>query len=418
MAQAAASHIVENVGRPATLEWIIQLGLSSNLRFAPIDSEPASRWISWQIILDSDCLSEESINVMSTAHNFHHQSEKPTSIPRMSTKFVSGLVSVIIPTFNRKEMVQEALASVVQQTWTDIEIIVIDDGSTDGTFELLRIWQVDNPEIASTILRQENAGVATARNSGLANAKGEFLYMLDSDDLIFPDALETLVTTLSAGNYPYSLGHIHNADQKGRILVADKSGISKQSEQNILSNQWMTHAALYKRSTLAASGLFNNSLVVGEDTEFQWRVFAKMGLGFLTSQYIGLRRHHPFGHLSLNRTDMQSLKHSLQAQLAFRQWIKAEYLEIQKINFRQRVAIFSMVIRFGSTGDWKSKDDAISLFDSATNQTARKLNFPWIIGRPNWRPYYHFLLSIYVGAKGIVEACRFIRSLRYCQYCR
>lgn len=369
-------------------------------------------------ILDLNWGFDEAASIMNEADYFYCQSEKTVSLPKIDAEFVSGLISVIIPTYNRRALVQDALASIVKQTWQNIEIIVVDDGSTDGTFERLKTWKNDNPKVALTLLYQVNTGVATARNNGLGHAKGEFLYMLDSDDIIFPDALETLVKSLSAGNCPYSLANIHSSDGAGRILAGDNSGISRSSEQNILSNCWMTHAALYRRSTLLASGLFNESLMVGEDTEFQWRVVAKTGLGSSTSKYIGLRRQHSFGHLSCNRTDLQYMKHSLQAQLAFREWLNSEDLEIQYIEMRWRITIFGMAIRFGSVGDWESKDDALSLFKARRVQCTRKLNFTNIIGLLNWRPYYLLLLAIFNGAKGIREIYRSVMNLRVVRYQR
>ena len=369
-------------------------------------------------ILDLDWVFDKASSIMREADNFHCQSEKTVLLPKIDAEFVSGLISVIIPTYNRRALVQEALASVVEQTWQNIEIIVVDDGSTDGTFERLNTWKNDNPNVALTLLYQVNSGVATARNNGLAHAKGEFLYMLDSDDLIFPDALETLVKSLLAGDCPYSLANIHSSNEKGRILAGDNSGIPTQSEQDILSNQWMTHAALYRRSTLTASELFNNSLIVGEDTEFRWRVVAKTGLGSSTSQYIGLRRQHSFGHLSFNRTDLQCLKHSLQAQLAFRKWLNSEGMQMLKIDIRQHIALFGMVIRFGAAGDWSSKDDARLLHKISTVQPTRRLTFLDAIGTPNWRPYYLPLLAIFNWANGIRDIYRSVMKRRHAGYQR
>jgi len=91
------------------------------------------------------------------------------------------LFSVIIPTYNRAELLRIALDSVFAQTFTDYEVIVIDDGSTDGTWEELQ-------PLGSRIhvLRQQNAGPGAARNLGVAQARGDYVAFLDSDDLWFP----------------------------------------------------------------------------------------------------------------------------------------------------------------------------------------------------------------------------------------
>jgi glycosyltransferase involved in cell wall biosynthesis len=97
---------------------------------------------------------------------------------------MAPLVSVIIPTYNRADLVQEALASVKAQTYRDFEVVVVDDGGTDGTSEVLSAWR----EIR--VLRHPSPrGVAAARNTGVAAARGQWLAFLDSDDLWLPEKL-------------------------------------------------------------------------------------------------------------------------------------------------------------------------------------------------------------------------------------
>src|SRR5258708_23537141 len=96
-------------------------------------------------------------------------------------------VSVIIPTHNRRELVREAIASVCAQTYQDFELIVIDDGSTDGTCEIVHEF----PDVHYVF--QENRGVSAARNRGVALSCGRLLAFLDSDDFWQPRKLETQV---------------------------------------------------------------------------------------------------------------------------------------------------------------------------------------------------------------------------------
>lgn len=109
---------------------------------------------------------------------------------RHGGKYEPGLVSVIIITFNRAELVLQAIESVQRQTWKTTQIIVVDDGSTDDTKKLIE----NMPGIF--YIRQENQGMAAARNKGLTHASGEFVAALDSDDLWSCDFLEQSVTAL------------------------------------------------------------------------------------------------------------------------------------------------------------------------------------------------------------------------------
>jgi glycosyltransferase involved in cell wall biosynthesis len=93
-------------------------------------------------------------------------------------------VSVIIPTYNRGWIIKEAIDSVLAQEFKDFELIVLDDGSTDNTLEILNSFQHD-----IKVLRQRNQGVSAARNRGIAEASGRFIAFLDSDDLWLPQKL-------------------------------------------------------------------------------------------------------------------------------------------------------------------------------------------------------------------------------------
>jgi hypothetical protein len=109
----------------------------------------------------------------------------------------AAMFSVVIPSYNRKEVIAATLDSVLAANSDDIEVIVVDDGSTDGTLELLA-----NYERYITILRQPNAGPGAARNLGAKHARGDYLAFLDSDDLWFPWTAETYATVVEETGRP------------------------------------------------------------------------------------------------------------------------------------------------------------------------------------------------------------------------
>lgn len=110
---------------------------------------------------------------------------------------IENLVSTIIPVYNRSAMLHEAVASVLAQTWRPIEIIIVDDGSTDDTVKTAQALMLQHPEIIQ-VLRQQNAGPGTARQAGFKLARGEFIQFLDSDDLLLPNKFEWQVNGLRA----------------------------------------------------------------------------------------------------------------------------------------------------------------------------------------------------------------------------
>lgn len=107
------------------------------------------------------------------------------------------MVSVIIPTFNREKTISRAIQSILNQTYNNIEIIVVDDKSTDNTEEIVKNF---NEEKIYYIKHSNNQGACAARNTGIKNAKGEYIAFLDSDDLWKPDKLEKQLYFLKENN--------------------------------------------------------------------------------------------------------------------------------------------------------------------------------------------------------------------------
>lgn len=108
------------------------------------------------------------------------------------------LISVIIPTYNRCDVVSRSIRSVLKQTYSDFELLVVDDGSTDETRNLIRSYDDDR---LTYIEKRQNEGVSAARNVGIEHATGECFLFLDSDDELVPSALETLLETLEEGRH-------------------------------------------------------------------------------------------------------------------------------------------------------------------------------------------------------------------------
>ena len=97
-------------------------------------------------------------------------------------------VSIIVPIYNVKPYLKECLDSILVQTFSDFELILVDDGSTDGSERLADSYALSDPRVK--VVYKENGGLSSARNAGLDLACGEYIYFVDSDDYIEPDTLE------------------------------------------------------------------------------------------------------------------------------------------------------------------------------------------------------------------------------------
>ena len=113
----------------------------------------------------------------------------------MPDQDLNELVSVIIPVYNGEKFVASSIESALKQTYNPVEIIVINDGSTDSTQEVLNQF-----EGKIIVIQQKNAGQADARNHGLNIAKGKYIALLDSDDLFAPEKLEKQISFLKKGD--------------------------------------------------------------------------------------------------------------------------------------------------------------------------------------------------------------------------
>jgi len=165
------------------------------------------------------------------------------------------LVSVVIPTFNRAATISAAIQSVLQQTYRDIEVIVVDDGSTDETPEVLRRF-----EDRVRVLRQLNAGPSAARNRGVAASRGSLLAFLDSDDVWLPEKIERQVALFSNGGNAISCC-VCNATLTGLSTLRGTSFEVAGIATSIESGYWRNPAQVLATRFL----LFNQVMVVRRD---------------------------------------------------------------------------------------------------------------------------------------------------------
>ena len=131
------------------------------------------------------------------------------------------MISVIIPVYNTKQYLRACLDSIRAQTYSDLEILFVDDGSTDGSGEMLGSFALQDPRIR--VIHQENGGVCAARNRGIDEAKGQWLSFIDSDDTLEPDLYETLMGLIR--KYDVEIAHCsYNRVTDGHVKPIGNTG--------------------------------------------------------------------------------------------------------------------------------------------------------------------------------------------------
>ena len=171
------------------------------------------------------------------------------------------LISVIVPAYNAEQWVGEACRSVVEQTFTNWELIVVDDGSVDRTYEIVR--QLAEEHSSIRLIHTENGGVCKARNRGLDEAKGEYMILLDADDRLDPRALEILYGAITEHQADMAIGWKTDMTPNGELR-----GCPYQRERRLLKNEESLEYSLRDHPSMYAAWgkLYKRGLI--EDVRF------------------------------------------------------------------------------------------------------------------------------------------------------
>lgn len=215
------------------------------------------------------------------------------------------LVTIVIPAYNAERYLSDCLKSVQAQSYANLEILIIDDGSSDNTEQICRDFAEGDSRIV--LLRQKNSGVSSARNNGIRNASGEYIQFLDADDMLKPNAISCLVdcmarTPADAVSFGYCAFNDANeiaALRKSRVNSADCKLLNRHSALEcihygqISNNVW---ALFFNRDFLIRHDLrFNTDIPFGEDILFIYQAASVADHFALLSDQLYLYRNNVKG---------------------------------------------------------------------------------------------------------------------------
>lgn len=185
------------------------------------------------------------------------------------------MISIVIPLYNKQDSIQSTLESVLNQTYTNYEIVLVDDGSTDNSLEIAKNILQTKSEVK--IVSQKNSGVSAARNTGIRNSKYDYIAFLDADDLWKINYLEEQVKLIEeypeAAMWGTAWDDILNGETKvnNYNIEADFRGIVHNYWKNKLYLFWTSSLVVHK-SAFTNIGFFDERITHGEDLDMWYRI--------------------------------------------------------------------------------------------------------------------------------------------------
>ena len=220
------------------------------------------------------------------------------------------LVSVVVPAFNAAPTIGSTLDSIARQTYRRLDVVIVDDGSTDGTNSLIRRFCLSDPRMR--LIEQSNSGVAAARNAGIRASRGDFVAFIDADDLWHPTKIERQMRALLDQGPDVALAYspFRVIDGEGNVVASakrqDASGwvLDRHLRANIVGNG---SSILVRKSVLQEFGGFDSWLrqqgAEGcEDLLLQLRIASRYKFCEVPEYLVGYRRHG--GNMSADRDRM------------------------------------------------------------------------------------------------------------------
>ena len=214
----------------------------------------------------------------------------------------SPVVSVILPTLNDAEYVAKAIESVISQTYTDFEIIVVDDGSTDGTIEYLNDHPDDRIEL---IVRQEESGITSAINRGIRESQGKFIARHDADDWSDDERLEKQVAYLDRNSEVVLVGTGAYLVDEGGIIQSQRRVLESPSLDDLINHNEFVHGSvMMRKAVLESVGGYDEWFHTTEDYDLWLRLAEEYEVRNIDEPLYYFRQHDE----SLYGSNLEELK--------------------------------------------------------------------------------------------------------------
>ena len=199
----------------------------------------------------------------------------------------NGLVSIILPVHNGARYLAESIESCLQQDYANLELVIVDDGSTDQTPAIIQGYEMQDRRVRS-VRRHVNGGLPTALNSGFENAKGELLTWTSDDNYYAPDAIRELANVLATcPEVDLVYSDFYLIDSNGQVTQR----VQVEPPENLIYHNCMGASFLYRRCVYETLGKYNPDFALSEDYEFWVRAYKQFKLMRLQKPLYYYRQH-------------------------------------------------------------------------------------------------------------------------------
>lgn len=244
---------------------------------------------------------------------------------------MNNLISVIIPVHNSEQYLEKCINSILEQRYTDFEIILINDGSKDRSGDICDLYVKNDARVQ--VIHSENRGVSVARNKGLEVATGKYIFFLDSDDYVDQDKFNSLYTILKKENIDFLASGFSRVSNERKIFVNEKNSSRVTNSEELCCDliHWrfkVCMGSFFVESTIAKSIKFDENTKYGEDLEYIYKcILNSKNIKVTEGILLNYRQHNvsTITKISVDRFDVFFSRQRI------REYIKLYYADYEKL---------------------------------------------------------------------------------------
>lgn len=287
----------------------------------------------------------------------------------------SLLISVIVPIYNRQDTLEVSIKSIAGQTYRPLELILVDNSSTDNTLAVCNELMNSNKDdtLKIIVLSEQKPGANAARNKGIKFASGDYLYFFDSDDILYPGSLEIIYRQLFRNRFPETIAFPFILKFPDNKKSKRPHRYSRSPASQLFDTVLPTHGFMFKRSLISKTGMWDKNLFRWQDMEFGFRIL-------INTEKLVWIKGSPLYEVKVHKDSISGNSYSIDHELLYKTLLKIQtIINVQKpLHSKNRLQkalcfrICSMASQIRLEGN---EELGNKYFNEAINKLPLKCNF-------------------------------------------